>query len=499
MRDKINQFIINNDKKIHRALEIIPGAFSWSTILLFFVGSFFFPLYIAYIVVVFDVFWFYKSISFAITATISYYKINQAKKINWLNKLKSQPDWQKVHHFVIIPQYKEPIHILKRTLESLKQQTLPTKQITVIMATEGRDDNGEKQALELKKQYGRFFANFLITVHILKPNETAGKHSNENFAARAAKKQIVDREKSIDFNYCLVTSADADHCFHPKHFAYLSHSFLTNQNRFLRFWQPAVFFYNNYWRLPALTRVTNTFNTIWNGAVLSRRDRLISCQSYALSFKLLDETGYWNPEVIPEDYHLFFKAYYEKKGHVEVEPLFIPLWADAAESTTTWKTIKNNYLQFMRWNWGISDDPNVIKNYLTVPTANFWDKTIRLLKLLEDHMLMPLNWLLVTLGITIPALFIPDFSRTALGYTLPKISGFILSLCLGFLVIIIYINSKQRPPRPKDVSLLRSLLIPLEFLLMPLAGLLFSALPALEAHTRLMLGKYIEYRVTEKV
>jgi len=34
---------------------------------------------------------------------------------------------------------------------------------------------------------------------------------------------------------------------------------------------------------------------------------------------------------------------------------------------------------------------------------------------------------------------------------------------------------------------------------MPLVGLFFSALPGLDAHTRLMLGKYIEYKVTEKV
>jgi len=498
MKDWLTLFINNNDRKIQRLLEILPGAFSWTTILLFFVGSFFFPLYIAYLVVVFDVFWFYKSITFAATSIISYRKIEKAKKTDWLKKLKKLPNWKKVHHLIIVPQYKEPIRILKRTLESLKKQSLPLNQITVIMATEGRDPQGKTKALELKKEFGRFFANYLITVHQLTPAETAGKHSNENYAARTARKKIID-EKGIDFDFSLVTSADADHCFHPKHFSYLSFSFLTNKHRFLRFWQPAVFFYNNYWQLPALVRVANTFNTIWNGAVLSRRDRLISCQSYALSFRLLEETGYWNPKVIPEDYHLFFKAYYEKEGKIEVEPLFIPLWADAAQSTSTWKTIKNNYLQFMRWNWGISDDPNVIKNYLTIPTVNFWDKTIRLLKLLEDHLLMPLNWLLVTLGITIPALFMPDFSRTALGYTLPKVSGFILSLCLGFLIVIIYINAKQRPKRPKEVSFLRSLLIPLEFILMPLAGLLFSALPALEAHTRLMLGKYIEYRVTEKV
>ena len=33
----------------------------------------------------------------------------------------------------------------------------------------------------------------------------------------------------------------------------------------------------------------------------------------------------------------------------------------------------------------------------------------------------------------------------------------------------------------------------------PVVGLMLSVLPALEAHTRLLLGKYLEYRVTEKV
>jgi hypothetical protein len=41
--------------------------------------------------------------------------------------------------------------------------------------------------------------------------------------------------------------------------------------------------------------------------------------------------------------------------------------------------------------------------------------------------------------------------------------------------------------------------MPLEFFLMPIAGFFFNALPGLDAHTRLMLGKYIEYKVTEKV
>ena len=39
----------------------------------------------------------------------------------------------------------------------------------------------------------------------------------------------------------------------------------------------------------------------------------------------------------------------------------------------------------------------------------------------------------------------------------------------------------------------------LEYLLYPIVGLVMSVLPALEAHTRLLLGRYLEYRVTEKV
>jgi hypothetical protein len=34
--------------------------------------------------------------------------------------------------------------------------------------------------------------------------------------------------------------------------------------------------------------------------------------------------------------------------------------------------------------------------------------------------------------------------------------------------------------------------------LIPVVGLVFSNLPALDAQTRLMAGKYLEYRVTEK-
>lgn len=491
-------FFLKHDKIIHRLLEILPGTFSWSAIIFLLVGGFIIPFYVAHLVLLFYVFWLYKSVNIALFSVVTYFRIKASRVMDWLGEVKGFQDWRKVHHIVIIVTYKEPIHILKRTLDALASQDFPLKQISVVLATEKRDLEALEKVKILKKDFGKRFANFFVTVHELAASEVAGKSSNENFAARQIKKELVDKRK-MDINFLTITSCDADHIFHPKHFSYLAFKFLDSPQRYQRFWQPAVFFYTNFWKLPAPNRVVNTFGSIWNGATLSRSDRLINCQNYSASLRMIDEVGYWDPEIIPEDYHIFFKAFYKLKGQVEVEPIYLPLWADAAEGQSLWSTIISQYRQFQRWAWGVSDDPYVIKNYFLTPGVSFWHKTIRLLRLIEDHFLWPVNWFFITIGMTLPALLHPTFSRTALGYSIPRLATVILSTCLLFLLVILIVDAKQRPPRPAHISRWRAFLIPLEFVLMPLAGFIFNALPGLDAHTRLMLGKYLEYRVTEKL
>ena len=61
-------------------------------------------------------------------------------------------------------------------------------------------------------------------------------------------------------------------------------------------------------------------------------------------------------------------------------------------------------------------------------------------------------------------------------------------------------NSKLRPKKEgRGIPVIGFLLEILEFLTLPVVGFFFSALPGIDAHTRLMLGKYIEYKVTEKM
>jgi hypothetical protein len=65
-------------------------------------------------------------------------------------------------------------------------------------------------------------------------------------------------------------------------------------------------------------------------------------------------------------------------------------------------------------------------------------------------------------------------------------------------MVIIFVDWRSKP-KVKDLPLWRRVFSPFEFVILPLVGFFFTALPGLDAHTRLMMGRYIEYRVTEKV
>lgn len=497
---KFRSFIIKHDDKIQRFLEILPGFISWNVILFPYWAIFFIPDIVAYTILAYNIYWFYQSMQMAVSGTVSHFRVQASMNYDWMKDLKVFPDWEKVKHFVIVPTYKEPLHTLQETLRSLANQTLPKKSLYIILATEEKEEEKQRniKIKALKKEFGEKLPHLYVTAHKLIPGEVAGKSSNEKFAAIWAKKNIIDKQK-MDLNYIVATSCDADHRYHENHFASLTYHFLDNPNRYKRFWQPVILFYNNIWRLPAITRVTSTLSSLGHLSYQARKDKLINVSNYSLSFKLLHEVGYWDADRIPEDYNIFFKSYYKKAGGIEVEPLYLPVYADAAEGENVKKTLINEYEQKKRWAWGVSDDPWIIKSYFLTPGVPFWEKTMRLLYVVQTHFLWPVHFFLLSIGLQIPVLLNPRFAKTTLGFMVPKLSRIILSTAAAFLLTLLIINRKYKPKRPGQVPVWKSIIAPFEFLLVPVAGFLFTALPGIDAHTRLMLGKYIEYRVTEKV
>jgi cellulose synthase/poly-beta-1,6-N-acetylglucosamine synthase-like glycosyltransferase len=497
MTSFFNEIFTKYPIKTRRFLEILPGFVSWTLILFPLWGSYVSPLAVAYFILFFDVYWFYKSFSLAVTAFIASRKIKQAEKTNWLEVSRPLENFEKVTHIVVIPNYKENLEKLRQTIESLASQTFPAKRIYIVLAMEKREEEAKVRAEKLIGEFKETFGDIFATFHPDIKGEVKGKSSNESYGGKVAYKNLVTTG-IIDYEFATISSVDADSIFDPQYYSYLSFSFLSDQNRYAKFWQSANVNYNNFWNVPAPIRILSFFGSLYRTALLVQKDRLVSNSTYSLSLKLLHEIGYWDTDVIPEDYRIFFKAFYKKSGQAFMEPIFLKTSMDAPLSSSYIKSLSNKYQQERRWSWGASDDPLFIKWWFTVPNVPFFRKSTMLFNVLMDHFLWPVNWFIITIAANIMPFINPVFSRTTLGYNLPRLAGLILTLCLFATVAMIIIDFRQRASHHKT-SKKRQLLFPLEFLLLPVVGFFFSALPALISHTQLMLGKRLEYKVTEKL
>ena len=497
----IKRYFRRHPVRTQRALEILPGFFSWSLILFPFWGSLIFPTAVAYYVICFAVYWLYRSMNLSILSVLAHFKINASKRFDWIGDLKkSYPkDWNSIDHIIVIPTYKEPIAILERTITALVEQSYPLEKLHIMVSFEEREGkDAQVKGKILQDKFGDKFGDLWTTFHPDIEGEVKGKSSNTCWGAIQAKKYLVDKKK-LDIEKITITSEDADAIFHKHYFSNLTYEFIKTDKPFNTIWQGNIVFYNNIWRVPAPIRVLASIFSVTQMYILMRKDRLVNFSTYSTSLKHVHDIGYWDTDVIPEDYRLFFKSYFAKKGDFEVEPIFLPIYSDAAEADGTWATYVNQYEQLKRWAWGASDDAYIIKQYILTEGIPFWDKSVRVLKVIEDHFLWPVNWFAITISAILPPLLNEEFSRTVLGKTLPQVISTLLTISLISMVTIFVIDALNRPPRPNKMNIFSYIKQPLEFLLLPVVGFFFSALPGLDAHTRLMLGKYIEYKVTEKV
>lgn len=486
------------NRQLNRLLEILPALASWALLTSPIWASFFAPVAVAYFIIIFDIYFFYRAAYLGINSVRAYKRIQKASKVGWWEKgLEENLDMEKINHLVFIPTYKEPITILRRTLNFLSEQELPTKSIHVVMAGEDRDSEFKEKTQELKNEFGDRFGHFWTTIHTLVTGEVAGKSSNLAFSATEIDKKLP--EAGINEKNLVVTVCDADVALHPKYLSNLTYLFLKSPTPYLKFWQAALLFYNNIWRVPMPVRVVHTIYGIQQVADLMRPKTNFNYSTYSTSWQLVKEAGFWDKDVIAEDWHLFFKCFFSHRGEVEVDSIFLPLFADAAEGQTYFQSLLTQYSQNRRWAWGVTDIAYALKQFIRhfkeVSKTNF---LFRFLRTLEQHVLWPVNWWIITLGATLPPLINPTFRFTSLGHNLPRVSGFILTISTIFILSIIIIDYLLKPPRPESFKKRLLPLTVLQYLLMPIVSFIFGALPGMDAHTRLLFGKRLEYKVTPK-
>ncbi len=492
----MTQYLIRTNF-FRRLLDSTIPFFSWTLITLPVWLSPFHPAVVAYFIIAFDLYFFYRSATTIIQASLSYKKIIFRGKINYYKRLIKIKKSNQINHFIIIPNYKEPIAKLESTINSIVKNDYPYKKIYLFLAFEKREKEAIKKAKILKKKFKNFFKDILISFHKLKPGEISGKASNQTYAAKILDRYLM--KKKLERKLSLITICDADSHLPANYFSYLTYEFLRDKERLYHFYWAPVLLYNNFWQLPFFVRMQATLSSIVRLAFLGYKENLIQISTYSTNFWLLKKVNFWDVDIIPEDWHIYLQAFFKFGEKVATIPLFTIINGDAVYSGNLLKTSANRYDQERRWAWGVSDIGFALRKFFTTPHLNPFTKLKKILFLAEHHLLWPTSFFILTLSASIPPLINPVFKRTVLGFLLPKLSGLILTLSSLMLIGYIYLDIKLRQKIHQKTKIQSLPLLIIQWYLLPLISFFFSSLPALDAHTRILLGKKIEYKVTEKV
>ena len=91
-----------------------------------------------------------------------------------------------------------------------------------------------------------------------------------------------------------------------------------------------------------------------------------------------------------------------------------------------------------------------------------------------------------------------EVKTTLLAHNSPEALKWLMTLAMVGLFLSAFLSTLLLPPRPKDHSPFLYLSMVLQWVLFPACMIVFGAIPATDAQTRLMLGKYLGFWVTEK-
>lgn len=476
----------------YRFFEIIPGALTWLTFILMILLSWFTPAFVAVFIILFDIYWLLKSIYLSLHLRSTLSRMKENMKVDWLILLRTEKagEWESVWHLVILPMYNEPYAVVKESVESLVRTNYPKDKIIVVLSAEERGgEEARVTADKLRQEFGDKFFRFATTVHPANlPGEIPGKGSNETWAAKHVKERIIDPLK-IPYDRILVSVFDVDTQAFPEYFARLTYVFLNSPDRLRAIYQPIPLFTNNIYQAPALARIVSFSTTFWQMMQQSRPERLTSFSSQAIPFQAALDVGFWQKDIVSEDSRIFWQGYLRYGGSFRVEPLFYPVSMDANAAPGFWRTMKNLYRQQRRWGWGAENVAYILDGFRREPNIPKKKKWYWSWNAIEGYhswatnslMIFALGWLPLFLGGE-------DFGAMLISYNLPRITRFIISLSMVGIASSAIIAVLLLPPKPGGLRLGHYALYILQWLLLPLTLIIFGALPAIDAQTRLMLG-----------
>jgi len=265
--------------------------------------------------------------------------------------------------------------------------------------------------------------------------------------------------------------------------------------------QPVVLYNNNIWDAPLVTRIAAFGTTFWLMTDLARPDRLFTFSSHSMSLKALVDVGFWQRDIVTDDSRIFLQCLIRYKGDFTVTPLYVPLSMDTVQADTYWGSFKNLYKQQRRWAYGSEHFPYMVWHFFKRDHGIPFGKKIKYLWNLGEGMY---SWatvpiILLILG-RLPFWVAPVQAKgTAIVQASPFIIEFVLALSMVGILVSAAFSLLLLPPRPAHQPRRKFLIMLGQWIFLPITLIIWGAIPATVAQTRLMFGKYLGFWVTEKV
>ncbi|HOE69395.1 MAG TPA: glycosyltransferase family 2 protein [Candidatus Omnitrophota bacterium] len=536
------QGLRGGERVLQRFLEVIPGVMSWTLVIGFIVTAFWQPVIASIFVILFMLSWVMRLFYYLIFLMLSYARLRYEKDTDWLSRMREldrlpdaateepgrsstakgwgarlscwsyrqdlreirrreafPPPSSDIYHLVLIPVIKESREVIEGNLSGLLRNRDLLKRMVVAIALESRAPAEVKDAVRaLKREYSGRFLDLLVVEHPDGlPGEARVKGANASHAAKAAGEFF--RAKSIPFENVIVSCFDADTVVGPDYFACLTYTFMACPDRYRASFQPIPVYHNNIWKVPGFARVVETGSSFFQLVEMTNPEKLVTFSSHSMSFRALVDVGYWPPDMISDDSGIFWKAYLHFDGDYRVVPIPVTISMDVVDAGSWWRTCLSLYKQKRRWAWGVENFPLVLRGFLRNKKIPLYDKCRHAFKLLEGHVTWAALPFLLTFVGWLPAILSGrEFSNTVLYFHSGRVTQTIFSLSSLVVLGTVILSTRLLPPKRKKFNLFWNVIHSLEWLLVPVILLFLSALPALDAQTRLMSGRYMEFWVSDK-
>jgi len=430
-------------------LEIIPGILTWSTLIAMPLLAFIVPVWVAIFIIVFDIYWIYRTIFISFYSVIAYNKLQRGKRIDWWGKCQNISEPAKYARMIQIKignlknalngnlknvteeklsfgkklKIRKQIKILRKEcaeiekMEKIKNQIWDWRKIihVVLLPTAGEPSSVIEPTIQAIADSN--FPNKQIIIlmateerepeeqRLKKVNYLKNKFSNVFRDFLVTTHIVVEGEMKCKASNATFAARKLKEYLTEKKVDFkkvIFSNFDCDSVCHKEYFAALTYSYitdpkrlqRSYQPIPVY------HNNLWDTNAFVRvivtsssfwhmyqstRKEMVTFSSHSEPFDTLVKVDFWPVNMISEDSIIYWKCYSYYHGDYRVSPIYLPISLDAVLANTYWQTIKNQYFQKRRWAYGIENFPIIMRSIWRDRKIKFGKKMNIAYEMLEGH------------------------------------------------------------------------------------------------------------------